>query len=80
MRFSVVSRTAVAAALFVATFATAEAQSHYPPPNPPNCRNTGSFDSWLDGFRKEAAANGISRATLASALGAMTLGPERHWA
>jgi lytic murein transglycosylase len=73
MRFSVVSRTAVAAALFVATFATAEAQSHYPPPNPPNCRNTGSFDSWFDGFRKEAAANGISRATLASALGAMTL-------
>ena len=26
------------------------------------CRNTGSFERWLDGFKQEAAAQGISRA------------------
>src|SRR5262249_52413299 len=34
---------------------------------PPNCRNTGSFEGWLDGFRKEAIAGGVSRATVAAA-------------
>ena len=28
------------------------------------CQNTGSFERWLDGFRKEAAAQGLSPATL----------------
>jgi lytic murein transglycosylase len=32
------------------------------------CRNTGSFDRWLEGFKQETAAQGISRATIASAL------------
>lgn len=40
---------------------------------PPNCRNTGSFDAWLDGFRKEAIAAGISRATVSAALDGVTL-------
>jgi lytic murein transglycosylase len=40
-----------------------------------NCRNTGSFERWLAGFRQEAAASGISRATIASALDGMTLDP-----
>ena len=31
------------------------------------CRNTGSFDRWLDAFRQEALAKGISRQTLAAA-------------
>jgi lytic murein transglycosylase len=44
-------------------------------PNDPNCRNTGSFERWLDEFRKEARANGVSNATIASALGGMTLDP-----
>jgi lytic murein transglycosylase len=38
--------------------------------NPPTCQNTGSFDRWLDGFRKEAAASGIKPATIAAALSA----------
>jgi lytic murein transglycosylase len=42
-------------------------------PAPRDCRNTGSFESWLDGFRKEAVANGISRATVAAALEGVTL-------
>ena len=46
----------------------------YPPPNT-NCRNTGSFESWLAGFRKAAAAGGISRATISAALDGMTLDP-----
>jgi lytic murein transglycosylase len=40
-----------------------------------NCRNTGEFGVWLDGFRKEAAAQGISRATVAAALDGITLDP-----
>src|SRR5262245_12408034 len=40
-----------------------------------NCRNTGSFEAWLDGFRKEALANGISRTTVAAALDGVTLDP-----
>lgn len=41
----------------------------------PACQTTGSFERWLDGFRQEAAAQGISRATIASALGGMTFDP-----
>ena len=44
-------------------------------PNDPNCKNTGSFERWLDEFRKEARASGVSNATIASALGGMTLDP-----
>ena len=44
-------------------------------PNDPNCRNTGNFDGWLEGFRREARASGITSATLANALGGMTLDP-----
>ena len=40
-----------------------------------NCRNTGSFDVWLDGFRKEAIAQGISQATVSAALDGITLDP-----
>jgi lytic murein transglycosylase len=40
-----------------------------------NCRNTGSFNVWLDGFRKEAVAKGISRVTVESALDGVTLDP-----
>ncbi len=53
----------------------AHAQSPYPPPNPPTCRNTGSFEAWLQGFRKEALRGGISRATVASVLDDMTMDP-----
>jgi lytic murein transglycosylase len=42
---------------------------------PPNCRNTGSFDAWLEAFRKEAIAAGISRATVSAALDGVTLDP-----
>jgi len=40
-----------------------------------NCRNTGEFGVWLDGFRKEAVAQGISRNTVAAALDGITLDP-----
>jgi lytic murein transglycosylase len=32
-----------------------------------NCRNTGAFEPWLATFKKEAAAQGISQATIAAA-------------
>ena len=63
-----------AVVLTAATPASAQ-PSQYPPPNPPNCRNTGNFEVWLDGFRKEAVAQGISRATVAAALDGITLDP-----
>ena len=40
-----------------------------------NCRNTGDFGVWLDGFRKEAISQGISRATVAAALDGIALDP-----
>jgi lytic murein transglycosylase len=46
-----------------------------PPAAPANCRNTGTFESWLVAFRKEAEAEGISRRAIASALDGMTLDP-----
>jgi len=39
------------------------------PPHPPakeNCRNTVAFETWLAGFKKQAAAAGVSRQTIAS--------------
>ncbi len=33
---------------------------------PANCRNTGDFGGWLEGFKREAVNKGVSRATLAS--------------
>ena len=44
-------------------------------PAPPNCRNTGSFEPWLERFRKDAVASGISRETVAAALEGVTLDP-----
>jgi lytic murein transglycosylase len=36
------------------------------------CQSGGSFDAWLDGFKREAAAQGISQPTLAAALNGLT--------
>jgi lytic murein transglycosylase len=40
-----------------------------------NCQNTASYDRWLSAFRQEAAASGISRASISAALDGMTLDP-----
>ena len=71
-------RLAISALLILAWTALPAAAmdpSKAPKPNDPNCRNTGSFERWLDEFRKEARASGVSNATIASALGGMTLDP-----
>ena len=39
----------------------------------PNCRNTGSFDVWLQKFKQEAEAQGIARAAIAAASPYLTL-------
>jgi lytic murein transglycosylase len=39
------------------------------------CRNSGSFERWLDGFKQEAAAQGISRAVIAAALSDVAFDP-----
>jgi lytic murein transglycosylase len=41
----------------------------------PRCRNTGSFERWLAGFKQEAAAQGISRRAIAAALDGVTFDP-----
>jgi lytic murein transglycosylase len=54
--------------------ASAQAQAQ-PQPKPHNCQNTGNFEGWLRDFRREAAAEGVTRATLAAVLDDMTLDP-----
>ncbi|HXF55236.1 MAG TPA: lytic murein transglycosylase [Hyphomicrobiaceae bacterium] len=38
-----------------------------------NCTNTGSFDAWMKGFRREALAKGITARTVSAALDGITL-------
>jgi lytic murein transglycosylase len=40
-----------------------------------NCQNTGSFERWLEGFKQEAAASGISRSAISAALDGVTFDP-----
>jgi lytic murein transglycosylase len=61
--------------VFLAAATPAPAQPTPAAPANANCRNTGSFERWLAGFRQEAAGSGVSRATIASALDGMTLDP-----
>jgi len=62
-----------ALAALTATIAGAEATPPPPSPSKMNCQNTGSFESWLRNFRQEAAAAGVTRATLSAVLDDMTL-------
>jgi lytic murein transglycosylase len=43
--------------------------------NPTSCQNTGRFETWLEKFRRQAAAEGVSQATLSAVLDDMTLDP-----
>ncbi|MGD9783593.1 MAG: lytic murein transglycosylase [Hyphomicrobiaceae bacterium] len=64
-----------AAALLVVTFG-GEAGAVAPggfKENSRDCRNTGSFSSWLSDFRKTAEAEGISRRTIGRALDGVSL-------
>jgi lytic murein transglycosylase len=58
-------RLGPAACVLIALSATASAAP---------CRS-GSFESWIEGFKREAAALGISQRTLASALNGVTYDP-----
>ncbi len=40
------------------------------------CTNSGNFGAWLAGFKKEAAAAGISRSTIAAGLDGVTYDPK----
>ncbi len=59
--------------------ATATAEGTHPakrpPPPPPheNCKNTGNFAAWLEGFKRRAAAQGIGRNTMSRALDGLAL-------
>src|SRR5262245_35819348 len=64
-RILAVAGMAVAAAFALSTAADAA----------PRCRNTGSFDVWLAEFKREAAAQGISRQAISSALDGVTFDP-----
>ena len=44
-----------------------------PPPPKNGCHNTGAFDTWFEGFKKDAIAAGVKPATLHMALGGVTL-------
>src|ERR671912_333075 len=41
----------------------------------PACQNTGNFERWLEAFKQEAAASGISRQAISAALEGVTFDP-----
>ena len=41
----------------------------------PACKNTGNFERWLEDFKREAAAQGISRQAISAALDGVTFDP-----
>jgi lytic murein transglycosylase len=61
--FGVLGAVAIAAALATPSGAA------------PRCRNTGSFEAWLAGFKKEAAAQGVSQRAISAALDGVTFDP-----
>jgi lytic murein transglycosylase len=71
MQRYLVAALAALGPLFVCTGASAQTT--------PVCRNTGDFNRWLDGFRKEAVAQGISARTLAAASTYLTLDQNIIW-
>jgi lytic murein transglycosylase len=78
MDCSSVRQTAVAVALAVLLASGLPALAQAVGPTtvaPPNCQNNGTFDRWLNSFRQEALAKGISQATITAALERMTLHP-----
>jgi lytic murein transglycosylase len=74
-RRGLAATTLAALVSFSADVAEAAAPEKVYKANPRNCTNTGSFDRWLDGFRREAERDGISRRVLAATLDGMTLDP-----
>jgi lytic murein transglycosylase len=60
--------TATLLAQAAAPHASAQLPAQAPASAPANCRNTGDFEAWLAGFRKDALAQGISRDTVRAAL------------
>jgi lytic murein transglycosylase len=64
-------RRTLSATLFCAALAgllsaaSASAAPAEPPKN--NCRNSGNFERWLDGFKREAVSQGISQSVMAAA-------------
>lgn len=70
------SKAVLALAILMLAHATDRQVSAQPPgftPAPRDCRNTGNFEAWLEDFRREALASGVSRATAAAALDGVTL-------
>src|SRR5262245_8087688 len=41
----------------------------------PACQTSGTFERWLEGFKQEAAVQGISRQAIAAALNGVTYDP-----
>ena len=67
------AQTAPPAQVTAAGPETHPAKRPLPPPPHENCKNTGNFATWLEGFKRKAAAQGISRQTISAALDGMTL-------
>ncbi len=69
MRLTALTGAAALAAMFLAGPALAA-----PAPNN-NCRNTADFGRWLDGFKREAVAQGIKPQTVAAVSPYLTFDP-----
>jgi lytic murein transglycosylase len=63
------AKFAASAVICLSVLAAAPAWAEVP------CRTSGSFESWLEGFKREAAAEGISRAAIERGLAGVTYDP-----
>jgi lytic murein transglycosylase len=72
---SLIKTLIVAAGVVAFSFDGHAQHTQQPAKSNPNCRNTGSFDTWLAAFRKEALANGISARTVSRVRDNMTMDP-----
>src|ERR1051326_4742204 len=59
----------------VATLLLALACAMVRPAVAAECQNTGSFETWLDRLKQDAAGAGISQRTLSAALAGISLDP-----
>ena len=67
---SAIAAPLMATVLFASPIFTHEAEAKS------NCKNTGSFDRWLAGFKQDAVAAGISNRVVRAALGNVTFNPK----
>ncbi len=80
IRFMAMTTSAITASLALALTLAAPTLANTSPSAtasaPANCRTTGTFEAWLEEFKKDAASKGISAKVIADAVPFMQFDPE----